>query len=126
ARKELQDAPFPAVQEAFRAWARDGGFPLDRQVFMIGDEPVADYFIRYESLARDMRQVCRKLKLPWEPARLGRYKTASRVRNEHFAMYYDVQTECAVRQTYDWELRHFGYDLKPSRRRAAARRPRSA
>ncbi len=125
-RKELGRAPFPIVRKAFVSWARNAHFPRDRRVFMIDGEPVADCFIRYETLAQGMRKVCRKLKLPWEPARLGKYKTDFRVRNEPFSMYYDARTESAVRQTYDWELEYFGYDLKRAPRRGAGRKPRSA
>ena len=123
ARNKLGRVPFPVVRESFVAWARRAEFPLDRQVFMIGDEPVADYFIRYESLARDMQKVCRQLRLPWEPARLGRYKTGSRVRQEHFSMYYDAETESAVRSAYGWELEYFGYGLKRAVRGGGGRKP---
>ena len=108
-RRDLGRAAFSVVRDAFINWARNTQYPIDRQIFMIDGMPVMEYFIRFENMNRDIECVCRKLQLPWEPARLGRYKGDYRLRNEHFSMYYDAQTKSLVQNEYAWELEYFGY-----------------
>jgi hypothetical protein len=86
-----------------------GGFPLDRWIYTIEDAVAVDSFVRYERLHSDLAEVCRRLEIPWQPQRLGRYKNEYRTRREHFLEYYCPEAAARVRAAFAWELDYFGY-----------------
>jgi hypothetical protein len=108
-RAEFRTADFSVVRASFSEWAATHSFPIDRDIFMIGDDVVVDEFIRYEQLHSDMERICNRLGIPWRIERMGRYKSEYRESKEHFAEYYDPQSEALVRSAYSWELAHFSY-----------------
>lgn len=83
--------------------------PRDYPIFLIDGEPAVDAFVRHECLHADLEQVCDRLRIPWDPERLGKYKSEYRARPEHFSEYYDSHTVELIRSAYPWELAHFPY-----------------
>src|SRR5262245_35130819 len=68
-------APFEEVRSAFGFWLESARLPVDYQVYCLAGAPAVDAFVRYEQLAADLEHVCRRLNVPWERERLGRYKS---------------------------------------------------
>jgi hypothetical protein len=111
-RAELKSAGFATVRSSFAEWLPTAELPDDKRVLSIHAEPVATRLIRYESLAAGIEQVCKDLSLAWEPARLGRYKSDSRLRDEHFSDYYDPATAQQVQERLRWEIEYSGYPIQ--------------
>ncbi len=110
-RLALQHADFATVRGQFQDWLKMATHPMDRQVFTIANRPVMDCFVRYEDLPTELEGVCKHLGLPWEPARLGRYKSDTRLRDEPFMEYYDRGSIELMRGLYKWELEYFQYPV---------------
>jgi hypothetical protein len=82
---------------------------LDSWIYTIDGAIAVDSFIRYERMHTDLEEVCRRLEVPWQPQRLGSYKSGYRRRDEPFLEYYDPETTARVRAAFAWELEYFAY-----------------
>jgi len=111
-RRNLAEGRFEVVRREFANWISPHPFQSDRYIYMIDGKVAVDDVIRYESLSTDMKRICDKVGIAWDPGRLGRYKGDSRPRTEHFSKYYDTDSERVIRQMYHWELEYFGYENK--------------
>ncbi|MBB4954598.1 hypothetical protein H4S14_002487 [Agrobacterium vitis] len=103
---------FSIVRANFGDWVKrniDGFF--DRSVYVIDGQVVMDDFIRYETLLADLKRICERVGVEYNPQNLGSYKTGFRVRKEQFESYYDAETSEIVRNVFGFELEYFGYDL---------------
>jgi len=123
-RSRLDEAPFDEVRAAFARWvgspyvsvrarARrkpNEHIPTDRPIVAVDGDLGVDEVIRHETLETDMGRVCERLGVPWEPDRLGRFKSGYWTRPEPAADYYDDATVRRVRDLFAWELETFGYD----------------
>jgi Sulfotransferase family len=107
--EKFRDADFTVVRESFAAWTKRKCFPADRFIYTIADVPAVDCFLRYEHLHGGMRQLCARLKIPWQPSRLGRYKSEYRKRAEPFEEYYTPEAAARVEEAFAWELDYFEY-----------------
>jgi hypothetical protein len=114
AREELVRADFSVVRNRFEEWTSRKDFPEDRFIYTIAGDPAMDEFIRYERLTSDLQRVCRRLDIPWQPERLGRYKGEYRRRPYAFEEYYTQQSARRVEQTFAWELEYFNYSCGPT------------
>jgi hypothetical protein len=108
-REEYRCADFGVVRKAFAEWTGLRRFPIDAWIYTDARAPVVNDFIRYERLHEDIRAVCGRLAIPWQPERLGRYKSEYRKRAEPFAEYYTSEAASRVEETFEWELDHLGY-----------------
>jgi hypothetical protein len=109
----LAGADFAAVRSAFEEWTAIGNFPEDRFIYSMDGAPAVDLFIRYEHLADDLRNLCARLAVAWQPERLGRYKSEYRKRPERFEEYYTRDAARRVREAFAWEVDYFGYACAP-------------
>ena len=96
--------------ELFRSWMAKGGYIIDRDKYMIDSEVCVDFFIRFEQLHEDIRQVCHQLSIPFEPHLLPEFKKGKRS-NIPFSEYYDEDTRQIVEEQFAWELREFNYSI---------------
>lgn len=108
-RLALKNAPFSFVRQSFERWTSRRAMPTDRIVYTIDGTPVANRYIRHESLAADMETVCHDLGVPWEPERLKRYKSDTRLRDEPFNEYYTNESVRNVSACFAWDLAYFRY-----------------
>lgn len=108
-REALSRSDFSNIRKAFQAWTALQRFPVDQFIYTINGEVAVDRFLRFERLEHDMEEVCGRLSVPWQPDRLGRFKSEFRLRNEHFLEYYEPVTAARVREAFAWELDYFGY-----------------
>ncbi len=95
----------------FRDWLPHSGWMDDRGAYLIDGRPCVDVFIRYETLQAGLAEVCGRVGVPFEPQRLGRFKSQYRSRRIPVREFYDAAATDWVRRRYGWELAHFGYDM---------------
>ncbi len=95
----------------FEEWLAANGPPIDRDKYLIDGEFCLDRVIRHESLTTDLAAVCERLGMPWEPARLPRFKSGVRPPQATVAALYTSRSRTLVEQAYAWELEHFGYEF---------------
>jgi hypothetical protein len=110
-RELLGKADFSYVRRAFTEWLNSVSLRHDYLIYTIEGKVAVDDFIRYETLHADMERVCRHLAIPWEPERLGRFKSEFRARAEHFSEYYDSASIARVRKEFAWDLAYFDYSV---------------
>ena len=99
-REALRTAPFEVVRRSFEGWVLTQGLPVDRIIYTIDGVPVVDRYIRYERMLEEIEAVCQDLGLPWDPARLRRYKSGTRQRGEPFADYYTERAAARVAEKF--------------------------
>lgn len=126
-RDRLVDARFDDVRGTFARWVAsrfvsakalararvNEHIPTDRPIVALDGELAVDELIHHETLGPDMARVCEILGVPWEPERMGRFKSGYNERPEPFADYYDDATASRVRELFAWELETFGYPATP-------------
>jgi hypothetical protein len=109
-REALAEAPFAAVLARFRAHLAEGpALPDNAAIHHIDGRFALDLVLRHETLAADLAALCARLGLPWEPARLGRYKANYRTRAEPWEAYYDPPQRAATLARHAAEAALFGY-----------------
>ncbi len=107
-------ASFSKIRSEFSRWCVEYVLNgVDRDKYLIDDRVSLDFFIRYESLLDDLRNVCLRIGYPFQPERLGRYKGETRAIGQPFIDYYDEPAIAAVEAAFRWELDYFGYS-RPS------------
>lgn len=95
--------------ERFRKWIAEGGFPIDRDKYLIDGEICVDYFIRFEDLENGIRQVCERVKVPFEPERLPKLKAGIRDSSIPLSDFYNAETTQLIAKAYEFELDTLGY-----------------
>lgn len=108
-RTALSHAEFSAVRHAFGDWLKTGRLPIDRQIYTQNDELAVDYTVRYETLLADMERLCRRLAIPWQSQRFGRYKSGYRPRPELAREYFNTAAATRIRAAFAWEFKNLGY-----------------
>lgn len=78
--------------------------------YVIDDQLCIDYAIRYERLAEDFSEVCKKLKL--DNCTLPRLKSGMRRKNHHYSEYYDEISKSIVAEKHNNDIRLFDYKFE--------------
>jgi hypothetical protein len=97
--------------ERFRSWIQLGGTISDQNKYKINGKNCVDYFIRFEHMQEDLKTLCKRLEIPFEPEKLPNFKAGIRTKDTPIRDYYDEETEAIVRKTFDWEIEHFNYQI---------------
>ncbi|MCU1329217.1 MAG: hypothetical protein JWN34_4587 [Bryobacterales bacterium] len=108
-RAALSRGEFSIVRQALSNWLETGRLPLDRHIYTLNDKLAVDDTIRYENLVPDMERLCRRLGIPWQPRRLGMYKSGYRLRQELARDYFDDAAGAQIRTAFAWEFENLGY-----------------
>lgn len=87
-----------------------GPWETNDRFYIIDGELCVDYVIRYERLAEDTLEVCRRIGLP--PIELPRLKSGFRPGHRHYSEYYDEATRKLVGERHHHDLRLFGYKFE--------------
>ena len=115
-RRALAEAPFDEIRSAFADAVRAGWATSSNQrKYMIDGEPVVDSFVRHDRLTEDVEDVCGRLGMTFEPARLERINTRPVQRDEPARDYFDEATRETVARIDPWEIARFGYALSNAR-----------
>lgn len=111
----LLDSPFQKTREIFKDYCLvQKNIFSDRHIYTINEKIEVDFFIRYETLLKDINHVCNVLQIEKSTEKLGFYKNNHRARKEHYSGYYDEATKKAVEEVCVWELNQFGYVFEHS------------
>ena len=110
-RLRLRAIPFVEVRSRFSTWLCSSTKTfLDRAVYTIEGQICVNAVIRYECLLADLERICRRLEIPFQAERLGRYKGDRRLRSEPWQAYYDLPRAEIIQNTFALEFEWFGYD----------------
>lgn len=96
--------------DQFRIWLRDLDPAFDRDTYLIDGRLALDQVIRYEHLKDDIRAVCERLDLPFDPRDIPVLKAGIRDRSIPVCDYFDEKSLALVETRYRYELSCFGYD----------------
>jgi len=107
----IKDQEFSVLRRDFLDWLRGRRFVGDQDKYLINGSVCVDYFIRYERLLDDLTEVCQRLRIERDVAKLEKFKSRSRPTHEHFSEFYDREARQIVAESYAFELDHFGYRL---------------
>lgn len=112
-RERLKDQPFDRIKERFAKFliATTGSPSRNSNILRLDGELAVDMVIRYENLLSDLESVCLAIDIPFEPERLGQFKSGSRLLTTHFSEYYSEETASIVAEACRFELETFGYTL---------------
>jgi len=83
----------------------------DIKRLIIHGRPCCNYYIRFENLEAGLKEVCKKLKIPFKPERLPSYKRGFRPSNTDYRQYYDDETRQIVYEKHKPEFELFGYEF---------------
>jgi hypothetical protein len=97
---------FSSRKRDFALFVRDDLKTNDRFYVMNG-ELCVDFVIRYESLTRDLAELCRRVGLP--SLELPRLKAGIRNDGLHYSRYFDADARAAVADKHANDIRLFGY-----------------
>lgn len=92
--------------EQYVRWRCDGNFQTQADLLTVGGEVVIDFIGRFETLATDFRQICRRLRIR---SRLPRLNTT---RRRPYHSYYSDATAELIRQAFIDDVRLFGYGFE--------------
>ena len=96
------------LKSKFEEWLRTMELPLDRNKYLIEGEYCMDYVIRYEALADGVREVCRRLDYPFDPARIPHLKNSEKPKLP-ISAYYSAAAIDIMERAFRFELDQFGY-----------------
>lgn len=105
----LAVAPMATVRARMQDLLAGRPLPDDAAIYGIDGRFALDLVLRYETLQDDLGRLCARLGLPFEPARMGRYKGNFRRRPEPWQDYYDPAARAAALQRHAAECALFGY-----------------
>lgn len=72
--------------------------------------PICDYYMRYEKLEDDYREICKILGLPFE--KLLKIKSKQRKSKKHYSRYFNKKTKNEIGYNSKKEINYFGYKFK--------------
>jgi hypothetical protein len=112
-RDHLKSSSFETARSYFRLFIKSPRFAdaLDWYIYTIDDKVVSDFIIRFENMHHDLKILCEKLRIEFDPSKLKNFKSDFRCRNEHFSEYYDSDTSKTVQTHFSSELSYFDYSL---------------
>ena len=85
--------------------------PVDRDKYVLDGEFCLDDVIRFESLQSDVQRICEKLSLPYDAARLPKFKSGIRRPEATPERLFTPPARRVVEETYAYELKQFGYEF---------------
>ena len=97
------------ITTRFRSWIAEADeLGTDTHIYFIDDLPVADEYIRYDTLTADLERITTRLDL--EIGVLPQAKSNMRGRNKiPYQTYYDTAGRQRVAETYALEIEHFNW-----------------
>lgn len=105
----LSSTPGVSDPLAFEEWLASWDAVQDGDKYLIDGRLAMDACVRYETLEGDLENLCRRLAVPWDPARLPRFKSGMRPRWASVHTLYTPRARALVAAAYAEELALFGY-----------------
>lgn len=110
--KFLDECPFSILKKHFNEFilkSPKGRLSNDKNIFMIENKPVIDFFVRYEHLTEDLGNLCSKLNIPFNANDIGEFNVRPKVRKEHFTEYYSAESKSKILDEFEWVFDNFDY-----------------
>lgn len=82
-------------------------------IYMLGNKPAVDRFIRFENLKEEWPELLDSLGL--ERVELPRAKSYSRKKREHYSLMYNDSSISLIAKHCHWEIDRFGYEFEDKR-----------
>jgi hypothetical protein len=110
------EAEMARVRQDFDRYVRGSWFKRrrwknDRNIVAIGGKFQMDRLIRMEHLHEDVRSVCERLGVEWEPSWLPHKKKTGGEKKFSVKDFYDPRLEDFVRREYDWVFALIDYQM---------------
>ncbi len=83
---------------------------IDKEIIFVDGELPDYFFIRYENIHEDMKALCAKLGIPWDPSRMPQRKVGHRA-EKGYHQHFDEATANFVKEAYAKEIERFGYSF---------------
>jgi hypothetical protein len=101
-----------AARKLFSRFIKEGDWDTNDRFYIIDGELCVDYVIRYEHLADDLNEVCKRVGLP--NMVLPHLKSGMRKKDHHYSEYYDEEMRDLVANRHQHDIRLFGYRFDPA------------
>lgn len=95
------------LKKEFREFVLEGQWENNDRFYFMDGSLCVDYVIRYENLAQDFGHLCQMLGLP--AIELPRLKSGIRKDQRPYTALYDKETQAAVADRHQLDIKHFGY-----------------
>lgn len=79
--------------------------------YFINDKSCIDYYIRFENLEEDVKNLCKKLNINYDKNNLPSFKSNFRKKNDDYRKYYNNDLKKIVYERHKKEFEMFGYDF---------------
>ena len=93
----------------FRNWIKAGAYFNDEAAYQIDGASILDYTLRYECLLEHLKEVCRLVKVPYEPQQLKTLKSNYRSKALSVVELYDEECMSIVNEKYKTVIDTFQY-----------------
>lgn len=98
------------LKKPFSEFIMSDDFVNNDRFYIIDNELCVDFVIRYENLADDVLEVCRRIGLP--PIVLPHLKTGFRQKRHHYSEYFDEESKAIVAEKHKNDIRILGYEFE--------------
>lgn len=95
------------ARKAFARFLLEEEWDTNDRFYIIDGVLCVDFIIRYEHLADDLKEVCKRVGLP--ELQLPNLKSGIRSKKHHYSEYYDKTSEALVAERHQNDIRLFGY-----------------
>lgn len=104
--------PYDEFREIRKQFSRylKGDWPTNDGFYTIDDALCVDAVIRYEHLAEDFQEVCKRIGVP--ATELPRLKGGIRKQQRHYSEYFDEESMRIVADRHQNDIRLFGYKFE--------------
>jgi hypothetical protein len=97
------------LRQSFLSYLERANPVCDDTFYLFKGRFALDAVVRYERLHEDLEAVCRRLRLPWEPERLPRFKAGIRPADATAASLYSEAARAIVERHHADSIARFGY-----------------
>jgi len=98
------------ARKAFKRFLKEEAWDTNDRFYLIDGVLCVDYVVRYERLAEDLLEVCRRVGLP--ELHLPRLKSGMRSKKHHYSDYYDDESRELVAERHRNDIHFFGYQFE--------------
>lgn len=95
------------LKKEFKAFVLEGQWENNDRFYFLDGSLCVDYIIRYENLMQDFEHLCQRLGLP--AMELPKLKAGIRKDHQPYTALYDKETQAAVADRHQLDIKHFGY-----------------
>lgn len=109
--KELAENPKAlwAKDMTFEKYIKTKNFPIDKYLYTIGSEMIANHVAEYENINEEMQFICDKIGIPFTGLDIHLHKGKKVKKLDD---YYTSELKEIVRSSFQWEIQELGYEYE--------------